>query len=132
MKRFRLSTLLLLVVIAALSLALIMQERRAARREAELQFRLVIMEHMRFQPEFQGIQQMEIQMETASWTKRLRRGIGGVVWVDWEADIEGLWSDTLGFPAAVAGFSLLPRRKGYHDVKTQKPHDPGHATRRVG
>jgi hypothetical protein len=66
MKRFRLSTLLLLVVIAALSLALVMQERRAARREAELQFRLVIMEDMRFQPEFQGIQQLEIPMETAS------------------------------------------------------------------
>jgi hypothetical protein len=66
MKRFRLSTLLLLVVIAALSLALVMQERRAARREAELQFRLVIMEHLRVQMEFQGIQQMEIQMDRAS------------------------------------------------------------------
>ena len=66
MKRFRLSTLLLLVVIAALSLALVIQERRAARREAELQFRLLIVEHMRFQPEFQGVQQMEIQLEEAS------------------------------------------------------------------
>jgi hypothetical protein len=66
MKRFRLSTLLLLVVIAALSLALVMQERRAARREAELQFGLVIMEHLRVQMEFQGIQQMEIQMDRAS------------------------------------------------------------------
>jgi hypothetical protein len=66
MKRFRLSTLLLLVVITALSLALVMQEWRAARREAELQFRLVIMEHMRVQPEFQGIHQMEIQIDEAS------------------------------------------------------------------
>jgi hypothetical protein len=66
MKRFRLSTLLLLVVIAALSLALAVQERQAARREAELQFRLIIMEDMRVQPEFQGIQQMEIQMDRSS------------------------------------------------------------------
>jgi hypothetical protein len=37
MRRFRLSTLLLLVVIAALIIALVVRERRAARREAELQ-----------------------------------------------------------------------------------------------
>jgi hypothetical protein len=37
MKRFRLSTLMLLVVIAALGIALVVQQRRAARREAELQ-----------------------------------------------------------------------------------------------
>ncbi len=36
MKRFRLSTLKLLIVIAALCVALVVQERRAARREAEL------------------------------------------------------------------------------------------------
>jgi hypothetical protein len=66
MKRFRLSTLLLLFVIAALSLALAVQERQAARREAELQFRLIIMEDIRVQPEFQGIQQMEIQMDRSS------------------------------------------------------------------
>jgi hypothetical protein len=35
MKRFRLSTLLLLVVIASLVLALVVQHNRAARREAE-------------------------------------------------------------------------------------------------
>jgi hypothetical protein len=40
MKRFRLSTLMLLIVIAALGIALVMQHRRAARREAELQARL--------------------------------------------------------------------------------------------
>jgi hypothetical protein len=66
MKRFRLSTLLLLVVIAALSLALVVQERRAARREAELQFRLVITEHIRVYPVVYQTQPMEIQMDEAS------------------------------------------------------------------
>jgi hypothetical protein len=42
------------------------------------------------------------------------------------------WSDTLGLPATVAGFSWLLRMKGYHDVRTQKPHVPGYATRRAG
>ena len=37
MKRFRLSTLMLMIVIAALSIALAVQERRAARREVKLQ-----------------------------------------------------------------------------------------------
>jgi hypothetical protein len=36
MKRFRLSTLMLLVVIAALCVALLVQHDRAARREVEL------------------------------------------------------------------------------------------------
>jgi uncharacterized protein HemX len=36
MRQFRLSTLMLLIAIAALSVALIMQQQRAARREAEL------------------------------------------------------------------------------------------------
>ncbi len=40
MKRFRLSTLMLLIMIAALGVALAVQQRRAARREAELQARL--------------------------------------------------------------------------------------------
>ena len=35
MKRFRLSTLMLLIVIAALAVALVVQDQRAARREAE-------------------------------------------------------------------------------------------------
>jgi hypothetical protein len=39
-KRFRLSTLMLLIVIAALCVALSVQRDRAARREAELQARL--------------------------------------------------------------------------------------------
>jgi hypothetical protein len=50
MKRFRLSTLLLLVVIAALSLALVVQERRAARRESNLSLRYVVMEHVLANP----------------------------------------------------------------------------------
>jgi hypothetical protein len=36
MQRFRLSTLMLLIVIAALSIALVVHQRRAARREATL------------------------------------------------------------------------------------------------
>jgi hypothetical protein len=40
MKRFRLSTLLLLIAISALGVALVVQQQRAARREAELQRRL--------------------------------------------------------------------------------------------
>jgi hypothetical protein len=40
MKRFRLSTLLLLVVIVALSMALAIQHRQSTRREAELLARM--------------------------------------------------------------------------------------------
>jgi hypothetical protein len=40
MRRIRLSTLMLLIVIAALCLGLIVQDRRAARRETELKARL--------------------------------------------------------------------------------------------
>jgi len=40
MRRFRLSTLMLLIVLAALSIALVVHYRRAARREVELQARL--------------------------------------------------------------------------------------------
>jgi hypothetical protein len=45
MRRFRLSTLMLLIVIAALSTALVVQHYRAARREAELQRRLEVQAH---------------------------------------------------------------------------------------
>ena len=41
MKRFRLSTLMLLIVIAALGVALVLSQMRAARREAQLKARLV-------------------------------------------------------------------------------------------
>jgi hypothetical protein len=40
MKRFRLSTLMLLIVIAALCVALVVQQRQASRREAELRVRM--------------------------------------------------------------------------------------------
>jgi hypothetical protein len=40
MKQFRLGTLMFLIVITALGFALLMQQQRAARREAELQARL--------------------------------------------------------------------------------------------
>jgi hypothetical protein len=40
MKRFRLGTLMLLIVIVALSIALVVQHDRASRREAELQAQL--------------------------------------------------------------------------------------------
>jgi hypothetical protein len=40
MRRFRLSTLMLLIVLAALGIALVVHYRRAARREVELQARL--------------------------------------------------------------------------------------------
>jgi hypothetical protein len=67
MKRFRLSTLLLLVIIAALSVALVVQERRAARREADLQFRYVVMEHVLTNPVVPQIEGNRIlQLERAS------------------------------------------------------------------
>jgi hypothetical protein len=40
MKRFRLSTLMLLIVIAALCVALVVQQRQASRRETELKAKL--------------------------------------------------------------------------------------------
>src|SRR3954470_17051687 len=46
MKRFRLSTLLLLVVIAALCFALGVQDRRAARRDAELRAKIAQLEEV--------------------------------------------------------------------------------------
>ena len=40
MRRFRLSTLMLLIMLAALGIAVVVHYRRAARREVELQARL--------------------------------------------------------------------------------------------
>src|SRR5207344_2416030 len=52
---------------------------------------------------------------------------------DWEGpDVGRFWCDTFGFPAVVDGVPWPPRTKGYHDVRTQEPHDPGHAARRAG
>jgi uncharacterized protein HemX len=44
LKRIRLSTLMLLVVIAALGITVVVQQRRSARREAELQARIAELE----------------------------------------------------------------------------------------
>jgi hypothetical protein len=44
MKRFRLSTLMLLVVIVALTAGLVVQSNRSARRETELRARLALAE----------------------------------------------------------------------------------------
>src|SRR5271166_2886548 len=60
--------------------------------------------------------------ERAVWVVQTRRRLAA----------ESFWCDTVGFPAAVAGVLWPPLTKGYHDVRTQKPHDPGHATRRAG
>ena len=67
MKRFRLSTVMLLVVIAALSLALVIQERRAARREADLQFRHAVMEHILTNPvalQFEGERVLQLEVDS--------------------------------------------------------------------
>jgi hypothetical protein len=67
MKRFRLSTLLLLVVIAALSFALVVQERRAARREADLEFRYAVMEHVLTNPvvlQMEGNQILQLEEDS--------------------------------------------------------------------
>ena len=70
------------------------------------------------------------------WTKRLRRGMGGAGWVvaqdGRDLAVERVGCDTLGFPAVVAGDLWPPRTKGYHDVRTEKPSDPGHAASRAG
>src|SRR5208282_1115369 len=60
--------------------------------------------------------------ERAGWVVRTGRGLGA----------ERVWCDTLGFPAVVAGVLWPTHTKGYHDVRTQKPYDPGHAARRAG
>src|SRR5208283_2478385 len=75
-------------------------------------------------------------LPSAIWTKRLRRGMGGAGWVvaqdGRDLTVERVGCDTLGFPAVVAGDLWPPRTKGYHDVRTEKPSDPGHAARRAG
>src|SRR5271157_2597338 len=64
----------------------------------------------------------------AGWRERS----GWVVRTGEGPDIETFWCDTFGFPAVVAGVPWPPHTKGYHDVRTQKSHDPGHAARRAG
>ena len=74
MKRFRLSTLMLLIVIAALGTALVVQQRRAARREAELQARLA-----QAQPLFSKLQEDAIMKRLWSGDNRSSKqgGSGG-------------------------------------------------------
>jgi hypothetical protein len=85
MRRFRLSTLMLLIVIAALSFALVVQHHRAARREAELQARLaqswpLILEKQKVEDRIQQL--IKIQESYARLIERReeqarRRGNGG-------------------------------------------------------
>ena len=56
MKRFRLSTLMLLIVIAALSIALVVRKRRSARREAKLRTELADLQARRVQYRWVAIQ----------------------------------------------------------------------------
>jgi hypothetical protein len=48
LKRIRLSTLMLLVVIAALGITVVVQQRRSAHREAELQARIAELESIEY------------------------------------------------------------------------------------
>jgi hypothetical protein len=75
MKRFRLSTLMLLIVIAALAVALVAQQRRAAHREAELQARLTGAESKVFMLEQRDIlKQWQALSESRSRSKRRSDG----------------------------------------------------------
>ena len=78
MKRFRLSTLLLLIVIAALCLALLIQERRAAGREAELQLRYALIEHLRVQPVIYQTQPIYIEWDSSHALADQLRAVKGV------------------------------------------------------
>jgi hypothetical protein len=83
MKRFRLSTLMLLIVIAALSIALVVLERRAARREEKLQAEIADLQASlpRYLPYFQSETQralMGAQKDPEKdLIKRLNRQLSG-------------------------------------------------------
>jgi hypothetical protein len=67
MKRLRLQTLMLLIVIAAQGMALVVREYRAARREAELQARLALA-----WPPFVKQQQVAASIrEAVQWSHKL-------------------------------------------------------------
>jgi hypothetical protein len=71
MRRFRLSTLMLMIVIAALGIALVVQQRRAARREAELLARLNGAESKVFMLEQRNLlKQWQALSESRSRSKR--------------------------------------------------------------
>jgi hypothetical protein len=77
MKRFRLSTLMLLVAVAALSLALVAHFVRASRREARLQARLAeanaMLAESRFRAEVEaeGHRQAEQRLQENDGEKRV-------------------------------------------------------------
>jgi chromosome segregation ATPase len=79
MKRFRLSTLMLLVVIAALFIGVVVQQRRAARREAELQARLKEADNKIFWLEhYKTLEQWRAAVANRSRSKRRPDGDQGV------------------------------------------------------
>jgi hypothetical protein len=79
MKRFRLSTLMTMIVIAALCICLAVQHQRAAQREAALQARLAVS-----WPVYVKQQKMQkLMQEAALWDRKLvetiaRREAGNV------------------------------------------------------
>jgi hypothetical protein len=68
MKRFRLSTLMLLILIGGLCMALGVQNHRAARREAELQARLALS----WPVYVQQLKQKELLNEQSAHLRRLK------------------------------------------------------------
>ena len=67
MKRFRLSTLMLLIVIAALGVAMVVQQRRAARRESELRARLAEKDALVY---WYRAYDSELKERLATWAQR--------------------------------------------------------------
>jgi hypothetical protein len=79
MKRFRLRTLMLLIVIVGLSIALAVHQRRATRREAELQARLSDAEKKIFWLEhYKTLEQWHAAAESRHRSKRRPEGDQGV------------------------------------------------------
>ena len=71
MRRFRLSTLMLLIVIAALGIVMVVQQRRAARREAELQARLAEKDAV---VNWYKAYDSELKERLATWAQRATEG----------------------------------------------------------
>jgi hypothetical protein len=61
MKRFRLSSLLFMVVIVALSFALVEQGRRASRREAELRAKIAKLEQAEIDREWMELSERRLR-----------------------------------------------------------------------
>ena len=76
MKRFRLSTLMLLIVIAAMSTALVVQHDRAVQREVRLRAKIKGLEQseVRLRAKIKGLEQTEISIRWSEMSeRRLRR-----------------------------------------------------------